>query len=123
MMNTKHIGAVGEKAACKYLQKNGYKILERNYQCASGKVIGEIDIIAQKDDVVSFVEVKTRKTEEFGLPCEAVTYGKQQRIIKTAYTYIAEHQLELNYSFDVIEVYHDGKKVNDVHHIPYAFSL
>ncbi|MBE7036891.1 MAG: YraN family protein [Ruminococcaceae bacterium] len=122
-MNAKNIGMAGEKAACKFLKKNGYKILELNYQRAVGKIVGEIDIIARKGDVVSFVEVKTRQGAEFGLPCEAVTYGKQQRIIKTAYTYIAEHQLDLNYSFDIVEVYHDGKKVIQVHHIPYAFSL
>ncbi len=119
----KDVGAAGEKAACQYLKKNGYKILTCNYRCATGKTIGEIDIIAQKGDLVSFVEVKTRKNEAFGLPCEFVTTAKQQRIIKTAYTYIAEHNLDLNYSFDIIEVLHDGKKVQTIRHIPHAFTL
>lgn len=117
------IGDFGEKAACKFLKKQGYKILECNYAHFSGKMVGEIDIIAQKGDVVSFVEVKTRKGESFGLPCEAVTKNKQQKIIKTAYTYIAEKNLDTNYSFDVIEVLHNGAKVLSVRHIPNAFSL
>lgn len=121
-MSTKDIGAAGEKAACKYLKKNGYKVLACNYQCAAGKIIGEIDIIAQKDDVVSFVEVKTRKSEEYGLPCEFVTKSKQQRLIKAAYTYIMEHDLNESYSFDVIEVLHNGKKVQTIRHIPHAFT-
>ncbi|MBQ4518878.1 MAG: YraN family protein [Clostridia bacterium] len=121
-MNTKDIGTAGEKAACKYLKKNGYRILECNYQRAAGKIIGEIDIIAKKDNVVSFVEVKTRKSEEFGLPCEFVTKSKQQRLIKTAYTYIMEHNLDECYSFDVIEVLHNGNKVTLVRHIPNAFT-
>ncbi len=118
-----NVGAAGEKAACKYFKKNGYKILACNYRYAMGKIIGEIDIIAQKGDEVSFIEVKTRKNEEYGLPCEFVTTAKQQRIIKTAYTYIAEHNLDLNYSFDIIEVLHDGKKVQTIRHIPHAFTL
>ena len=122
-MKMKDIGLAGEKAAYRHLKKNGYKILTCNYKQAQGKMIGEIDIIAQKGDVISFVEVKTRKSELFGLPCEFVTKAKQQRIIKTAYTYITEHGLDANYSFDVVEVLHDGKKITSLRHIPYAFTL
>ncbi len=123
MMRIKDIGLAGEKAACRYLKKNGYKILACNYKRAQGKIIGEIDIIAQKDEVIAFVEVKTRKSEFFGLPCEFVTNAKQQRMIKTAYTYIAEHGLDANYSFDVVEVLHNGSKITTLRHIPYAFTL
>ncbi len=122
-MLTQSIGVLGEKAACKFLKKQGYKILACNYAHFAGKMVGEIDIIAQKGDVVSFVEVKTRKGENFGLPCEAVTKNKQQKIIKTAYTYIAEKNLDANYSFDVIEVLHNDKKVLSVRHLANAFSI
>lgn len=122
-MRAQEIGRAGEKAACRYLKKNGYKILACNYQTSAGKIIGEIDIIAQKGDTVSFVEVKTRKNEDFGMPCEFVTKNKQQRLIRTAYTYITEHQLNANYSFDIIEVLHDGDKIQTLRHIPYAFTL
>lgn len=117
------IGDFGEQAACKYLKKQGYKILERNYTHFSGKMVGEIDIIASKNETISFIEVKTRKSKDFGLPCEAVTKTKQQKIIRTAYTYIGEHHLDANYSFDIMEVFHDGKKILSVRHIPNAFTL
>lgn len=122
-MLTQSIGQAGEKAACKYLKKNGYTVLECNYKHFSGKMVGEIDIVARKGETVSFVEVKTRKGDAFGLPCEAVTKSKQQKLIRTAYTYIAEHNLDCNYSFDVIEVFHNEKKVVSIRHIPGAFTL
>ena len=123
MWLSKDIGKIGEKAACRYLKKEGYRILATNYARHFGKQIGEIDIVARKGDVVSFVEVKTRKSEAFGLPCEAVTREKQQKIIKTAYTYIGENHLDLSYSFDIIEVFHDGRKITSLRHLPHAFTL
>ncbi len=117
-MRARQIGDLGEKAACTFLKKSGYKILEKNYL----KPMGEIDIIAQKGEYISFIEVKTRQSDAFGLPCEAVTKAKQQRIIKTAYAYIAEQNLDASYSFDIIEVFHDGKKAVNIRHLPFAFS-
>lgn len=118
-MNTISVGTAGEKAACNYLKKNKYKILERNYR----KPFGEIDLIARRGETVSFVEVKTRRSAEFGLPCEAVTYAKRQRLIRTAYTYIEEMGLDANYSFDVIEVFHNNGKIKSVRHIQNAFRV
>ena len=92
-------GKAGEHAASKYLKKNGYKILERNFR----KTYGEIDIIAQKGENIAFVEVKTRKSSSYGTPAEFVTVSKQKKIIKTAYTYIQEHQLDAEFTFDIIE--------------------
>lgn len=122
-MLTKIIGNRGEDAACRYLKKNGYRILERNYKKVQGKIVGEIDIIARKGETLSFVEVKTRKSEEFGLPCEAVTKSKQQKIIKTAYAYIEEKNVDANYSFDVVEVLYDGRNVSEIRHLVSAFGL
>ena len=110
-------GNLGENAACKHLKKNGYKILERNYR----KRYGEIDIIAQKDDVYIFVEVKTRAETDYGMASEAVTKSKQQKLVRTAQFYIMEHKLDAAFSFDVIEVYHKGRKVLNVNHIENAF--
>ncbi len=123
MLFSKDIGKMGEKAACRYLKKEGYRILATNYARHFGKQIGEIDLIAQKGDIVAFVEVKTRKSEAFGLPCEAVTREKQQKIIKTAYTYIGEKNLDLSYCFDIVEVLHDGRKITSLRHLPHAFTL
>ena len=112
-------GNLGENAACKHLKKNGYKILERNYR----KRYGEIDIIAQKDDVYIFVEVKTRAETDYGMASEAVTKSKQQKLVRTAQFYIMEHKLDAAFSFDVIEVYHKGRKVLNVNHIENAFYV
>ncbi len=114
-----NIGELGETAACNYLKKHKYKILARNYR----KACGEIDIIVRKQETVSFVEVKTRKNSEYGLPCEAVTPAKQRKLIQTAYAYVEENQLEENYSFDVIEVFHRNGTIVSIHHIPNAFEV
>lgn len=116
-MNKLTVGIKGEKAACVFLKKNGYKILKRNYK----KTFGEIDIIAKCSEGISFVEVKTRESQEFGLPCEAVNNAKKNRIIKTAKNFIVENSLDDNYSFDIIEVYHSGGKINRLEHLKNAF--
>src|SRR6266446_2987638 len=70
-------GARGEKLACRFLRRNGYKILYRNFRGRSG---GEIDIVCRDHDTLVFVEVKTRTREDFGRPLEAVGRDKQRRI-------------------------------------------
>lgn len=114
-----NIGEIGENAACDYLKAHGYQILKRNYR----KPYGEIDIVAKKGETVSFVEVKTRKSIGFGLPCEAVTKSKRKKMIQTAYAYIEEYHTEANYSFDIVEVFHVNGRVSSVRHIPNAFGL
>ena len=84
-----------------FLRKSGYEILKRNYQCR----FGEIDIIAQKDDFIIFVEVKTRKKGSIVSAAEAVDSFKIQRIIKTAQDFIVKTSCELQPRFDVAEVY------------------
>lgn len=118
MILKRDIGNFGENAACKFLKKNKYKILERNFS----KKYGEIDIIAQKGETVSFVEVKTRKSNFYGAPSEFVDLKKQERIKKTAYAYIVEKGLSCNFSFDIIEVYAENGKVKEINHIINAFG-
>ncbi len=77
-MSTREIGALGEAQAVAYLKKNGYKILETNFST----IFGEIDIIARDKKDIVFIEVKLRRTKEFGFPEEAVNERKQSRIIK-----------------------------------------
>ena len=74
-MNNREFGNKGEDLACEYLIKNGYKILERNKHFSK---LCEIDIIAKLKDKVVFVEVKTRKSNAFGSPMEAITKTKYQ---------------------------------------------
>lgn len=83
MDNTK-TGNYGEEIACKYLQKQGYKILERNFRIRGG----EIDIVAKDGDTLVFVEVKTRYSHDYGLPAESMTPWKIKALLKTARFYI-----------------------------------
>ncbi len=110
-MNTKEVGTLGEKVAINYLKKRGYKILDKNYspRFVSGPLRGEIDIIAKKDGIVSFIEVKTL-TQNCGgrtsaiSPEEKVDYLKQKKIIKTANQWLMEKKIPLDkkWQIDVI---------------------
>lgn len=117
----KIFGRAGEEAAAEYLKKKKYKILERNYKSS----YGEIDIIAKfKKDIV-FVEVKTRKSDKYGRPYEAVNYYKQKRMIATAKTYLYINDLyDKNVHFDVVEVYgtmtETGFELDEIIHIENA---
>ncbi|MEG1499820.1 MAG: YraN family protein [Clostridia bacterium] len=100
-------GKIGEGLAAKFLKQNGYEIVAYNYR----NYIGEIDLIAQKDDILSFVEVKYRTNAKFGLPREAVGIKKQRTIRLVAEIYL--QHCEENYrefSFDVLEVLNDEIK-------------
>jgi putative endonuclease len=81
-----HLGQFGESLAASYLQKNGYRIIERNFRAR----YGEIDIIATKNGMLVFVEVKTRINTQFGTPEEAVTPRKLAEIIKTSEYYLLQ---------------------------------
>ena len=110
-------GQGGEDEACKHLKAHDYKIICRNYRCR----LGEIDIIANKNSNIVFVEVKTRKTLKFGMPAEAVTKAKQAKIHATALHYLQDnHQYYKNFSFDVIEILVDGDTFR-LNHIPNCF--
>ena len=106
-------GDKGEIVAQNFLKKNGFKILQTNYSCK----LGEIDIIAEEKKVIIFIEVKTRSSEEFGRPCEAVTAYKQNKIRAVASYYLMLNGwTERDARFDVVEVL--GDKIN---HIKNAF--
>nr|WP_294680701.1 ribonuclease HII [uncultured Anaerotignum sp.] len=96
-------GGRGELLAARQMEKMGYEILERNFHALRG----EIDIIAKKENMIVFTEVKYRRDETMGIPAEAVDSRKQQNIIRTAKAYIAQNcHLEMGYDFrfDVAEV-------------------
>lgn len=96
-----NLGKQGEEIAVSYLKKHGYKIIETNFSCK----FGEIDIIAEKDDTICFVEVKTRTNESFGSPVEAITPFKMKHIIKSVQYYILKRHLEdKEVRLDVLEV-------------------
>ncbi len=93
-------GAAGEVLAARYLRDHGYDIVCSNYRTR----FGEIDIIAETDTYIVFVEVKSRAQNAYYLPREAVTAAKQQRIIKTALLYLSQHAPGKQPRFDVIEI-------------------
>jgi len=104
----KVLGNIGEIKSCEYLESAGYLILEKNFRCA----FGEIDIIARREDVISFVEVKTRANSSYGEPQEAVNPLKIARIKNTASYYLGLKRLNsFEVSFDVIAIIVSGKKL------------
>ena len=94
-------GKTSEDDAARYLRKNGYKILERNYRTN----LGEIDIIAKEKGVIVFVEVKARTSTRYGSPKQAVNPGKQKKISMTAQCWLkAKNQTGAKARFDVVTV-------------------
>jgi len=110
------LGDYGEKLAVAYLVSHGYKILETNWHFKHL----EIDIIAQIDSFIVFVEVKTRKTSYFGEPFTFVTVSKQKNIIKAANGYINRFKIEDEARFDIISVLYNNHQ-KDIQHIEDAF--
>jgi putative endonuclease len=102
MYKRHEIGKLGEDLACRYLQNQGYKILERNFEARQG----EIDIIALDKSEIIFIEVKTRSNISYGKPAEAVNEIKQNHLIKTIEYYIYSRHLENEFiRIDIIEIY------------------
>ena len=109
MTRKREVGDFGEEIIAQYLEKNGYRILDSNYS----KPFGEIDIIAIKDYLIAFVEVKTRKSDAFAYAAEAVDFYKQQRIRRASQSYLMENNMtDFLMTFDIAEVYLDTRKIN-----------
>ena len=87
-MDRQEVGKLGEKAAQKFVKKRGYKIRETGFRCRHG----EIDIIAQQNDCLVFVEVRTKSNLDFGTPEESITHAKKEKLIASALTYATTHQ-------------------------------
>lgn len=104
-VHKKLLGKKGEKLVEKYLTDRGYKLLKRNFRTP----FGEADLVMQERDEIVFVEVKTRTSEKFGTPREAVGKEKQDRYYKIALCYGEKTESEPNARFDVAEVYVDGR--------------
>jgi putative endonuclease len=99
--STRTTGNAGEKLAIAWLGKKGFTILDQNYYGP----YGEIDIVAQKNGVLHFIEVKTRLTSNYGTPLESLTHQKIQRIRKTVYRYLEEkHPVAHDVQIDFIGI-------------------
>ena len=107
-MDKKRVGNLGERIAVSYLIKKGYKILDKNYSpnFISGPQRGEIDIVAKKGDIISFVEVKALTKADRGrasviAPEDKVDFSKQRKIIKTAESWLMEKKIPFDSKWQV----------------------
>jgi len=115
------LGRRGEKAAVRFLKRQGYRILQRNFVSS----VGEIDVVARERDVLVFVEVKTRTGSDFGGPLAAVGPAKRRKLAQVARSYLARHHIsETPSRFDVVGIiFAEGKKTPEIELVKDAFSL
>lgn len=118
-MERKKLGDWGEEQAKKYLESKGLTILEKNYRCK----LGEIDLIAFDGEYLVFIEVKTRTSDAYGFPMEAVGKRKQTKYIQIASVYTKEKSLYgRSFRFDIVEVMVSRQGQGTINHIPNAFQ-
>lgn len=111
--HNKSLGKKGEDTACSYLKRQGWKILKRNWR----NPYGEVDIIAEKDGVCAFIEVKTRLTDTYGAPSEAVQNKRKLKYIQGANYYFYGKDPDCTVRFDIIEIF-----CGEANHIENAFT-
>lgn len=117
MAEHNELGKKGEDLATEFLQKNGYEILNRNWTFQKA----EIDIIAQKDQILAVIEVKTRSSTDFGLPQDFVKPKKIQSLVKAVNQYVILNDIDLEIRFDIIAIHKDFKQKFIIEHIEDAF--
>lgn len=115
----RQFGDRGEALAAALLEREGYQILDRNVGCR----YGELDIIAVKDTLHCFVEVRSRATDVWGQPIESVVFAKQRKVVKAAIWWLQRQRLldRVPVRFDVVSVVGRGPDAR-VEHIPNAFD-
>ena len=114
----KQWGDEGEEAAVRFLEAQGYRIRARNYTCRHG----ELDVVAEREDTLCFVEVRMRSTAVWGDPSQTVSFTKQRRVVRTALHYLGAHGVRGRMlRFDVISVVGRGEGAT-VEHLPGAFD-
>ena len=110
------LGKLGEELAVEFLQKNGYEILETNWTFQKA----EVDIIAQKGDLLAVIEVKTRSSLDFGLPQDFVKQKKIQLLVKAINEYVIQNELEIDVRFDIVAIHKEDNNFI-IDHIEDAF--
>ncbi len=125
-MKDKVLGSWGEAVAEEHLRGRGYDILEKNYRTRAldefERPLGEADLVAERDGILVFAEVRSRRTRAFGAPEETVTGVKRRRIVHAAEDYLTRNQIhDRMVRFDVIAVT-KGAAVTRVEHIEDAFD-
>ena len=116
MAQHNELGKKGEQLAVDFLLKNGYEIIERNYRFDKA----EVDVIAQQNDTLAIVEVKTRSTVDFGNPQDFVKPKQIQRLVKAVDEYVNTNNLDVEVRFDIIAIVKENNGFN-VEHLENAF--
>jgi putative endonuclease len=116
MSQHNELGKKGEDIAADYLAEEGYKILNRNWRYGKD----EIDIIAETDKFIVFIEVKSRSTSYFGEPEDAVDNQKQRFLVRAADAYVNQKEIDLEVRFDIISIIFEKGK-HTIRHIEDAF--
>ena len=116
MAQHNQLGKKGEQLAVDFLLKNGYDVIERNYRFDKA----EVDVIAQKNDTLAIIEVKTRSTTDFGNPQDFVKPKQIQRLVKAVNEYVTVNELDVEVRFDIIAIVKDGKGYR-IEHLENAF--
>ena len=109
-------GKEGELQAQAYLRNKGYTLLDYNWRCGKN----ELDIVAEKDGTLVVVEVKSRSTDFFEHPKDAITPAKIRRIVQATHDYLLLHDLDMEVRFDVVSVVPQGMEFR-IEHIEDAF--
>ena len=120
--SSQRIGQVGENLATRHLKREGMKILYRTFRATHG---GEVDIIARDGNILAFVEVKTRTSEDYGRPVDAVNMDKRYLIARGAFEWmrkLGSDGEKINYRFDVVEVLLEKGKKENINLIKGAFE-
>ncbi len=102
MVTTRKQGEHTENLACQYLENKGFKLIEKNFNCR----VGEIDLIMKDNNSLVFIEVRYRRSNNFGSGAESITASKQAKLIKTASLYLQRHDKLDKYParFDVVSI-------------------
>ncbi|MBN2639323.1 MAG: YraN family protein [Bacteroidales bacterium] len=116
MARHNHLGKKGEQLAKEYLLQKGWQLLEENWRFEHK----EVDLIFREGDELIIVEVKTRSTDYFGNPEEAVSEAKEEHLIQAAEAYLEEHNLNTEVRYDVVAIILKNRQY-EITHIPDAF--
>jgi putative endonuclease len=117
-LDRRAFGAEGEEAAVRLLEEAGFRVRDRNWTCR----FGELDIVAEREDLVCFVEVRMRSHAAWGDPAHTISFGKQRKVVKAALHYLFTHHLaDRMIRFDVVTVVGRGLAAR-VEHLPAAFD-
>src|SRR3974390_1796189 len=113
-------GELGERAATKWLKRQGLKFLTANFRSPRG----EIDLVFREGDCLVFVEVKTRSSEEWVRPAAAVNAERRRRLTRAGLDYLRLlHNPKVKVRFDIVEVLLDNGEVSEVRHLPNSFAM